>query len=73
MIGVQLVADKATKEPFDPRRRIGAEICKQLRTRGVILRPLGDVIVMMPPLAMHENQLAEICASTMAVVKALKG
>jgi adenosylmethionine-8-amino-7-oxononanoate aminotransferase len=60
MVGIELVADKATKKPFDPRRRVGAEICKQLRARGVILRPLGDVIVMMPPLAMNDMDLTTL-------------
>jgi adenosylmethionine-8-amino-7-oxononanoate aminotransferase len=72
MVGIELVADKATKKPFDPRRRVGAEICKQLRTRGVILRPLGDVIVMMPPLAMGEADLREICDATLAVLGSLQ-
>jgi adenosylmethionine-8-amino-7-oxononanoate aminotransferase len=51
MIGIELVADRETGKPFDPARRVGAEFCTRLRKRGVILRPLGDVIVIMPPLA----------------------
>jgi adenosylmethionine-8-amino-7-oxononanoate aminotransferase len=60
MVGIEIVARKNGRVPFDPRRRIGAEICKNLRRHGVILRPLGDVIVMMPPLAMEEGQLKKI-------------
>src|SRR6185503_5198195 len=52
MIGIELVKDRATKEPFDPRRRLGTEVCLNIRKHGVILRPLGDVIVIMPPLVM---------------------
>jgi adenosylmethionine-8-amino-7-oxononanoate transaminase len=73
MVGIELVADKATGKPFDPRLRIGAEVCKQLRACGVILRPLGDVIVMMPPLAMQEAQLSEICDSMMRVIERSEG
>jgi adenosylmethionine-8-amino-7-oxononanoate transaminase len=65
MVGIDLVADKSLKKPFDPRRRMGAEICMKIRRHGVILRPLGDVIVLMPPLAMELDDLRTI-------VKALK-
>jgi adenosylmethionine---8-amino-7-oxononanoate aminotransferase len=60
MVGIELVKDKATREPFDPKRRAGAEICMSLRKHGVFLRPLGDVIVLMPPLAMGERDLSSI-------------
>ena len=60
MVGIELVKDKSTREPFDPALRIGAKICTAVRKHGVILRPLGDVIVMMPPLAMNESQLKKI-------------
>ena len=57
MVGVELVADRPTRRPFDPRERIGAQICTRIRKHGVIIRPLGDVLVLMPPLAMSEAQL----------------
>jgi adenosylmethionine-8-amino-7-oxononanoate aminotransferase len=60
MVGIELVADKATKRPFDPKRRVGAEVCAKVRRHGVILRPLGDVIVLMPPLAMEVDDLRRI-------------
>ena len=52
MVGIEVVEDKATRKSFDPRRRMGAEVCARVRRLGVILRPLGDVMVLMPPLAM---------------------
>jgi len=60
MVGIELVEDKKTRKPFDPKRRIGAQVCAKIRRHGVILRPLGDVIVLMPPLAMGEEYLAKI-------------
>jgi adenosylmethionine-8-amino-7-oxononanoate aminotransferase len=60
MVGIELVADKSTRQAFDPRRRVGAEVCAGIRKHGVILRPLGDVVVMMPPLAMEMDDLATI-------------
>src|SRR6478752_1265970 len=44
MVGVELVEDRASRRPFDPRRRVGVEVCLRIRKHGVILRPLGDVI-----------------------------
>ncbi|HZL37741.1 MAG TPA: adenosylmethionine--8-amino-7-oxononanoate transaminase [Tepidisphaeraceae bacterium] len=57
MVGIELVADKKSRESFDPRRRIGAQVCMNCRKRGIIIRPLGDVIVLMPPLAMGVPEL----------------
>ena len=50
MVGVELVADQKTSRPFDPRQRVGARVCQLLRGRGILLRPLGDTIVINPPL-----------------------
>jgi adenosylmethionine-8-amino-7-oxononanoate transaminase len=63
MVGIELVADKGSNKPFDPRRREGAEICARIRRQGVILRPLGDVIVINPPLAMGEDDLQRIVSA----------
>jgi len=60
MVGIELVAGKPTRTPFDPKLLIGARVCRNLRVRGVILRPLGDVIVLMPPLAMPIEDLQTI-------------
>ena len=71
MWGIELVEDKATRRPFDPRRRVGAEVCARVRRRGVILRPLGDVIVIMPPLAMDLDDLKTIVAAVREEIAAL--
>jgi adenosylmethionine---8-amino-7-oxononanoate aminotransferase len=61
MAGIEVVKDKKTKAPFPPERRLGAAICRAARERGVFLRPLGDVIVIMPPLAIEDALLDRIC------------
>ncbi len=48
--------DRAPSRRFDPKRRVGAEVCRRIRRHGVILRPLGDTIVVMPPLVMSTEQ-----------------
>lgn len=57
MVGIELVKDKRTKEPFDPAKRTGYKVILKAREKGVILRPLGDVIVLMPPLSITEEEL----------------
>ncbi len=71
MVGIELVADKSTRQPFDSRRRVGAELCNNLRRHGIILRPLGDVIILMPPLAMELSDLNRIITALEQEIAAL--
>lgn len=57
MAGIELVRDRATKERFPATLRMGAQVCRQARQEGVLLRPLGDVVVVMPPLAIDLSLL----------------
>ncbi len=60
MGGVEIVSDKATGENFDYSLRIGARLCTKMRARGAMMRPLGDVIILMPPPAMDIELLGEL-------------
>lgn len=60
MIGVELVADKRTKGEFPWEDRIGIRVCRRCRELGMLLRPLGNVIVFMPPLASAVEELEEM-------------
>jgi adenosylmethionine-8-amino-7-oxononanoate aminotransferase len=60
MTGIELVADKKTRAPFPPQERIGVKVIVEARRRGVIIRPLGDVIVILPPLSITEGELEEL-------------
>ena len=57
MVGVELVRDRATRARFDPADRVGHWVCMALRRRGVLLRPLGDTLVLMPPLSILEAEI----------------
>lgn len=61
MVGGELVQDKATKSAFAPAARIGHRVTLAARRRGVITRPLGDVIVLMPAPAMPANLVHRLC------------
>lgn len=58
--GIELVRDKKTKEAYPARERVGYRACLSARSYGVILRPLGDVIVIMPPLSVTGPELERI-------------
>jgi adenosylmethionine-8-amino-7-oxononanoate aminotransferase len=60
MTGIELVADKETRAPFPPQEKIGIKVILEARKRGVIIRPLGDVIVIMPPLSISQAELEEL-------------
>jgi adenosylmethionine-8-amino-7-oxononanoate aminotransferase len=60
MGGIELVQDKATKEPFPSEKQIGAELCGAMRSAGAIMRPLDDVIVIMPPIAIDIELLEKL-------------
>jgi adenosylmethionine-8-amino-7-oxononanoate aminotransferase len=47
--GIELVRDWRTRAPFDLRERAGIRVCEAMARRGVLTRPVGNVIVLMPP------------------------
>lgn len=57
MLGIELVRDKATREPYDWAERIGVRVTERARELGMLTRPLGNVVVFMPPLASTEAEL----------------
>ncbi len=54
---IELVKDKTTKEPLDGKLRTGYQIYKKALQKGVILRPLGDVIYFNPPLIIGRKDM----------------
>jgi adenosylmethionine-8-amino-7-oxononanoate aminotransferase len=66
MIGVEL-------GPYDYKEAIGARVCLDLRRRGIILRPLGNVIVMMPPLSITEAEIDHLVSATRESILAVCG
>ena len=55
--GIELVKDKATKEPFPREETVGFQVVYRAREKGVVIRPLGDVMVVMPPLVIPLEEL----------------
>jgi adenosylmethionine-8-amino-7-oxononanoate aminotransferase len=55
--GVELVRDKATKEPYPWEERRGVRVCREARNHGIFSRPLGNTVVVFPPLAISPSEL----------------
>ncbi len=64
MVGIELAKEKISRCAFDPQKRIGKRVTEHARTLGVILRPLGDVIILMPPLSITEEDLLQLVQVT---------
>jgi adenosylmethionine-8-amino-7-oxononanoate aminotransferase len=69
MVGIELVVDKTTKVEYPFEDKIGIKVIKETRRRGLILRPLGNVIVLMPPLGISLDELNEILSITYHSIK----
>ena len=64
MVGIELVADRAAKRPYAPGEKVGHRVILEARRRGLIIRPLGDVIVLMPPYCMTDEEMERMVAIT---------
>lgn len=57
MLGIEIVQDKNTRKLFPAEQRAGYAITLEMRRRGMLTRPMGDVLVFMPPLAATKKEL----------------
>jgi adenosylmethionine---8-amino-7-oxononanoate aminotransferase len=61
--GIELVKNWRTREPFDLRERAGIRVCEAMARRGVLTRPVGNVIVLMPPYCTTPAQLRKMISA----------
>ncbi|MCA9773193.1 MAG: aminotransferase class III-fold pyridoxal phosphate-dependent enzyme [Myxococcales bacterium] len=73
MVGIELVRDRATKEAHPPEEKICIRVTDEARRRGVIIRPLAPALVLMPPLAITDEELDFLLDVTYASVEAVLG
>jgi len=60
MAGIELVADWRARRPFDLGQRAGSRVCQAMARRGVLTRPIGNVVVLMPPYGTTPSQVTTI-------------
>ncbi len=73
MVGIELVRDQESNEPFPVADRVGHRVCMEARKRGAILRPLGDVIILNAPLSLTMDEMKELVAITRQSIEAVCG
>jgi adenosylmethionine---8-amino-7-oxononanoate aminotransferase len=73
MTGIELLRDCTTKQRWAPAEKVPQRIVLEARRRGVIIRPLGNVMVLMPPLRISEDELETLVSVTAAAVAAVTG
>ena len=57
MVGIELVSDRSSRQSFSREFQLGRAVCRRTVQNGVWIRPLGDVIILMPPLIATESEL----------------
>ncbi|HKW29682.1 MAG TPA: adenosylmethionine--8-amino-7-oxononanoate transaminase [Verrucomicrobiae bacterium] len=63
MAGIELVKNWRTRKPFGLRERAGIRVCEAMARRGVLTRPIGSVIVLMPPYCATRTQVRRMVAA----------
>ncbi len=61
MAGIELVAEKTTNRPYPLEKKMGMRVARRARDKGAIIRPLGNVVVLMPPFCFTESELRKLC------------
>jgi len=69
MVGIELVKNRLTKEPYSLEEKIGIRVTGECRKRGLIIRPLGNVIVLMPPLSIAMPELKRLVELVYASIR----
>jgi len=65
---IELVEDKKTRKPYPLVARIGHRVCKIARQSGLLLRPLGNVIMLVPPLSITRTELRRMVKTVRAAI-----
>ena len=60
ILAIELVTDRASQTPFPTEKRLGAKICQTAREFGLLTRPIGDVLVLVPPYCTQPEELEQM-------------
>jgi len=73
MCGIELVKDRVTKTGFAPAERVGHRVCLEMRRQRVYIRPLGDVIVIVLPLTVRDDEIQRVADALSAALSEVFG
>ncbi|MBF0118428.1 MAG: adenosylmethionine--8-amino-7-oxononanoate transaminase [Desulfobacterales bacterium] len=69
MAGIEIVFDKNSKKIFEPKQKVSQKIIFEARNQGLVIRPLGNVIVLMPPLCITIEEIERLCNITFESIR----
>ncbi len=69
MVGIELVKDRPLREPYPRENKIGFRVTLECRKRGLIIRPLENVVVLMPPLSLSLQELKQMAQIVFTSIK----
>jgi adenosylmethionine-8-amino-7-oxononanoate aminotransferase len=67
--GIELVKDWRTRAAFDLRERTGIRVCEAMARRGVLTRPIGNVILLMPPYCTNAKQVKQMVTALAEAIR----
>ncbi len=71
MAAIELVEEKKTKKPYPLEARMGHKVTTEARKRGLLLRPIGNVLILMPPLSTSLPELTSMVEILQASIETI--
>jgi len=72
LMGIELVVNKKKKTPIHPKKSINKIFFEEGKKQGIYLRTLGNIVMLVPPLAISEKELDLLLNRTIKTIKAAK-
>ena len=72
LMGIELVKDKSKKIPISPKKSINKIFFEEGKKNGIYLRTLGNIVMLVPPLAISESELDLLLKRTISTIKSAK-
>ena len=72
LMGIELVKNKIKKSPIHPKKSINKIFFEEGKKQGIYLRTLGNIVMLVPPLAISEKELRLLLKRTISTIKATK-
>ena len=72
LMGIELVKDKKRKTPIHPKKSINKVFFEEGKKQGIYLRTLGNIVMLVPPLAITENELRLLLQKTVKTIQSAK-
>ncbi|MGH1567574.1 MAG: aminotransferase class III-fold pyridoxal phosphate-dependent enzyme, partial [Nitrosopumilus sp.] len=72
LMGIELVSDKKRKTPIHPKKSINKIFFEEGKKQGIYLRTLGNIVMLVPPLAITENELDLLIVRAIKTIKSVR-